>query len=680
MFYSRSGSPPRRRARRRGDLPASRPVSTRFLLTFLAAFLVALPLGSLLSACVPAVQNPATKSSSATTFQWPSGWSVDVKVSEGRCPRNSDGRARVAGENPTYVKYDFILFPPKPAPTGWSIKRADWRIEVVRFLPKNAPEVRNQADASHDQYRVRVLEAPVLQPRYCKAGSTLDVEGAAVLVGTRLINFVRGTRDLPFLKLPAVAPEPGANLGVQVIGGDDVGSIDDLSNVTVALGSLLKLRPSSQAALARSVRAFNTQMWIEADRIRNHPNQINGWSYLPISGMRCQSSDEVGVMYNLADEEVFDGTLLIYLSGGGACFDAATCEGWKLDLYGGQYQRFSPLDGAEAAADPNLLAGQNSIFARTDENPFENSHMIYVPYCTGDIHMGNNPDAGYVHNGYNNLTKVLSHVVPTAFGVEAKRVVLAGDSAGGLGAMLNYPRAIEFFDRGKRFGIEDNALPRLPVHLINDGGSQVVSEVNGDPVFSECLQRAFYERWRLDRTLPDKFFDQYSGDEFDPISTSAGLMPNLTHFPRFVAENYRFSVVNGREIEQRQAYISAARDKIMRVFLGEGLEGCKEQEGMDDRWREEVDYRNQDGDGKVELLLGILRTLDGATYEDALLESRARLPTDSHFKYFLVEDDDHHTYVPDKFFNTKNGDGDYLHRWLGHLHGSPFWDHSGMVN
>ena len=89
---------------------------------------------------------------------------------------------------------------------------------------------------------------------------------------------------------------------------------------------------------------------------------------------------------------------LIYLEDGGACFSAETCAP-DSDLYNTTVGE-GPI-------------GAGGIFDFADErNPFSDYSVVYVPYCTGDVHLGDTtteyaPDLTVHHTGYVNGTAAL---------------------------------------------------------------------------------------------------------------------------------------------------------------------------------------------------------------------------------------------------------------------------------
>ncbi len=77
-------------------------------------------------------------------------------------------------------------------------------------------------------------------------------------------------------------------------------------------------------------------------------------------------------------------------------------------------------------------------------------HHVYIPYCTGDLHAGNNPSArvkGVVKEqnfvGYKNINIALQHLLSHAKGIN--EILLAGASAGGFGVLYNYSQVANAF-------------------------------------------------------------------------------------------------------------------------------------------------------------------------------------------------------------------------------------------
>jgi hypothetical protein len=203
------------------------------------------------------------------------------------------------------------------------------------------------------------------------------------------------------------------------------------------------------------------------------------WTWVPFDNAFCANGTTTGIGANLTDKS---SKVVIYLMGGGACWNELTCYTVKtaanIDSGYGQAQ----FDG-----DAKNLNG--SLFDRTDpNNPLKDASYFFVPYCTGDVHAGDNPDAVYggkptKHVGFANMAAYLARIVATF--PASERVLLSGSSAGGFGAGLNWWQAQQAFG-GVRVDLLDDSGPPLP-----------------SPYLSQSLEGQWRAAWNLNATLPE---------------------------------------------------------------------------------------------------------------------------------------------------------------------------------
>ncbi|MEZ4296890.1 MAG: pectin acetylesterase-family hydrolase [Polyangiaceae bacterium] len=203
------------------------------------------------------------------------------------------------------------------------------------------------------------------------------------------------------------------------------------------------------------------------------------WAWVPFDDAFCANGTPTGIGANLSDQSK---TVVIYMMGGGACWDNLTCYIAKtaVNIESGYGETQFAKDA------PNL---NGSIFNRKDpDNPLKDASYFFVPYCTGDVHAGNNPDAVYnnkptKHVGFANMELFLKRIQATF--PKADRVILSGSSAGGFGAGLNWWQAQQ------RFG-------DVRVDLVDDSGPPLPP-----PYLSESLEGQWRAAWNLNATLPE---------------------------------------------------------------------------------------------------------------------------------------------------------------------------------
>jgi hypothetical protein len=207
------------------------------------------------------------------------------------------------------------------------------------------------------------------------------------------------------------------------------------------------------------------------------------WSWLPVQGAVCRDGSPTGIGLNLNPASK---DLVIYLEGGGACFNALTCST--------NPKCFDPPGSSSCllSYDTRLgtsASGHDGLFNRTDPgNPVKDWNYMYVPFCTGDVHAGNFPDqmvpgvtGAQQFVGYVNMTRFLARIAPTF--KDATKVLLTGISAGGFGAAANYPQTAR-------------AFPNIPVYDLDDSGPPME-----DPYAASCLQKEWATLWGFDKTI-----------------------------------------------------------------------------------------------------------------------------------------------------------------------------------
>ncbi|MCY1293071.1 Pectinacetylesterase [compost metagenome] len=138
---------------------------------------------------------------------------------------------------------------------------------------------------------------------------------------------------------------------------------------------------------------------------------------------------------------------IIYLEGGGACWDRASCSG-QAGIRGARNPNGIPddymslLNPGASLVSPFVVRLHPWTRVKT-----QNWNMIYVPYCTGDIYSGDKvavysaPDAQqpplvWQHNGLRNVRAVVSWLKDNL--QRPAQMLTTGCSAGGAGSLTNY--------------------------------------------------------------------------------------------------------------------------------------------------------------------------------------------------------------------------------------------------
>mgnify|MGYP002777819800 CR=1 FL=1 len=312
------------------------------------------------------------------------------------------------------------------------------------------------------------------------------------------------------------------------------------------------------------------------------------WLWVDFPEARCRdgSPTGIGVRRGTTDK------LAIVFEGGGACFNALSCM-INLATYGA-----GDFDGWKDAG------GRTGIFAAdAPDNPVGAWHVVYIPYCTGDIHAGDRPDAqvpgldgAQQFVGYRNVERYLERIYPTFKDVQ--EVVVAGR---GFGATFNYARIADTF-AGR-------------VTLLEDSGPLMA-----DMVLAPCLQEKVSELWNLPATLPADCPECVPG-------TPGGSLVNL---PVFFGARYP---------SELHGLISSEEDSIIRSFFGFGANDCA----------------------------AALPAMSGAEYKAGLYDLRDNYLKNSGTWGSFIQTGDAHTWIGVDAFYTAEVGGVRLVDWIADL-------------
>lgn len=141
----------------------------------------------------------------------------------------------------------------------------------------------------------------------------------------------------------------------------------------------------------------------------------------------------------------------MYFQGGGACWNWVSCSG----LF-------------DSSVEPNELDeyGGGIFDMENPRNPFRDFATLFVPYCTGDVHVGDTTvvygaeDGRPIHHfGARNVHEALG--VLDERSSEFTDVVVAGTSAGSYGAIAHTPLISNRFPKARVVSIGDSGVPLL---------------------------------------------------------------------------------------------------------------------------------------------------------------------------------------------------------------------------
>lgn len=170
--------------------------------------------------------------------------------------------------------------------------------------------------------------------------------------------------------------------------------------------------------------------------------------------------------------------LVVYFEGGGACWNDQTCS-VPGDGSAGDTGFYTPA--VTPASNPAQLGGMFNL--DRDDNPVKDWDMVYIPYCTGDLHSGRavqryyNPGVPGLpaqfnirHMGFANTMVVLDWMKRNLD--TPRNVLVAGSSAGGYGATINFAWVRKLYPQAQ-FNVLSDASQGITTPAFDTGGPRV---------------------------------------------------------------------------------------------------------------------------------------------------------------------------------------------------------------
>lgn len=193
------------------------------------------------------------------------------------------------------------------------------------------------------------------------------------------------------------------------------------------------------------------------------------WQSIPLSGATCGTGAPYRYFLNPADEP--NQPLLVYFEGGSACYK----EGRAPSGSTGAIRQSYCMDYDNFGQPRPTFLPYYGLFQRgLPDNSFRKANFAFIPYCTGDLHIGTateahdydpDPSATFnvTHRGHHNALATLDDLA-TRFPDNTK-VILTGSSAGAVGALYSFPDVIERWP-DTTLVTDAGTLPNIPNSLI----------------------------------------------------------------------------------------------------------------------------------------------------------------------------------------------------------------------
>lgn len=284
------------------------------------------------------------------------------------------------------------------------------------------------------------------------------------------------------------------------------------------------------------------------------------WQRVELPGALCSNGSQYRFWYYDSPTST---SMVISFEGGGACWDYATCSG-QAGVLGAANPNGIPTDYITQfkakfvsplinGADPGVPPFRSKTNIAT--NGFD---MVYMPYCTGDVHVGNrvvtytdpagvNPPIVFRHNGYNNTIAALNYL-HTRF-PSINKLVVTGFSAGGVASSATFYQA-------------RRTLVPTKAYLLNDSGP--IFPAPNATYNSRPLHQLITAQWNL-ASLYSQLPAAFNPNDFGTINSMVA-----TEFPN-----------------DRLAYTGYSSDYNFSRFSYESFYPGITQAGVLQKWRQD---------------------------------------------------------------------------------------------
>lgn len=282
----------------------------------------------------------------------------------------------------------------------------------------------------------------------------------------------------------------------------------------------------------------------EDEGIQNPVRDTYGsWIKVEPPGVVCGNNTQYKFFVNYSDTS---DNLVVVLEPGGACWDYDSCTG-KNGIRGA-----ANVDGV--ADDHYDLAPFISPFLNRSlaESPTTDWNYIYIPYCTGDVHTGNNiatytdetsaDSVEFHHDGHHAIEEITSWI--DANFTSVPKLFVTGCSAGGAGSLVNY-----HFLRNGIHSVKKG-------YMLDDSGPVFPSSG-----YSGMLHQKIRSAWNVD-SIGDMLPEGFTFDDMGTINTAlADEFPDDRLATTYFRRDMNFSLYS-----YERFYDFPPKDEILRMW------------------------------------------------------------------------------------------------------------------
>ena len=443
------------------------------------------------------------------------------------------------------------------------------------------------------------------------------------------------------------------------------------------------------------------------------------WQGVPIDGMMCRDGSPSGIAVRLAESS--SNRFIIFLAGGNICLDSVSCRYSPSTIKHSSGNTLSEklVSLASRNLDSGLYAvyGDNELAEGDVSRKLDPYHVVYIPYCTGDLHLGRkqNGDIQELFVEFDISAKDSDNVVMKILkGVLAKfRGPISWYEVGSALRAVPFisdvvidsyfsPPQVQQFVGSKNVGyviewLKKKLGPRKEVIIMGESAGahgaafsfdNFVDKLSKDsqgndldhsPEFKLLLDSAFLPSG-LSSCFIDKVIDTW--DPRFPLGNSDIVKDEAGN--NEVSRIYKFLdarewTVNGQSLDNmldlslwEKRFVSSDKDFVIRSFLALSQSDCTLK--IDNKVLSEL-YKLLTGDSDENLVHAIANAnYQAQAFSSDLKETLRLVLNQKHWHSFVMDGDDHVLLSADDFNRYRNEKEGRLADWI-----EPFFETNRFV-
>jgi len=190
--------------------------------------------------------------------------------------------------------------------------------------------------------------------------------------------------------------------------------------------------------------------------------------------------------------------LMIYFCGGGGCWEGETAH---IPLSLRSYLKHGQFGYYFARIPFYILSMHRGIFDRRPDNPFSEWNVVFIPYASGDFHVGNatvryasnkgTKSRTVRHNGRNNVEEALQWIYRNFD--KPEKLLITGSSAGGFGSAFWGSKIANHYASSEIYHLSDSSFlvsDQWPT-IVNDNWKAEFPRTFSYPMEADMIGAAF---------------------------------------------------------------------------------------------------------------------------------------------------------------------------------------------